>query len=246
MKKFLEKISAFLTKAGEWLSRMLAVLSQVAWFKIAKIAACAIVVLLLIFYGSAALFNENGGFTVSFVKNQNVSEGKISLSEQENFSNPTVKLSADGVEEMDNISGEWLPEDVGDHAGGSHNGDNYIAYTFYAKNTGTATCILKAEMQIDNVYKGAENAIRIRVYRNGETTTYAKLAANGEPEPNTVPFLSDEHVFIETDDNFEVGKTIKYTFVIWLEGDDPECLDNIKGGKVRMSLTFSVESPDKN
>lgn len=246
MKKIFASISAFLTAGGAWLSRSLAVLSQVAWFKIARIAACSIVVLLLIFYGSASLFQGSGGFTVSFVKNPDLAAGRISLSEQEDFATSTVVLSADGVEQMDNISGTWLPEDIGEHPGGSHNGENYIAYTFYVRNTGDATCTLYAEMQIDNTYRGADEAIRVRIYRNGEVTTYAKLAADGTPEPGTVPFQSETQVFCEEEEDFAVDEITKYTIIIWLEGDDPECLDNIKGGKVRMSLTFSVDPPEKN
>lgn len=43
------------------------------------------------------------------------------------FKNPTTSLSIDGPEKMDNITYEWLPEDI-DSLDGSHNGKNYIAF----------------------------------------------------------------------------------------------------------------------
>ena len=40
---------------------------------------------------------------------------------------------------FDNIYYKWLPEDIHEHEGGSHNGKNYLAYTFYIENTGEQT-----------------------------------------------------------------------------------------------------------
>jgi hypothetical protein len=37
---------------------------------------------------------------------------------------------------------------------------------------------------------------------------------------------------------FEVGKIDKYTVVIWLEGDDPECIDDILGGEMKLKMTI--------
>ena len=32
----------------------------------------------------------------------------------------------------------------------------------------------------------------------------------------------------------------KYTVVIWLEGNDPECLDNILGGEFKIDMSMSI------
>ena len=63
-----------------------------------------------------------------------------------------------------------------------------------------------------------DEAIRIRVYKNGEEVTYAKMSRNGTPEPETVPFESDSLVVREHVVNFSPGDLDKYTIVIWLEG----------------------------
>ena len=55
------------------------------------------------------------------------------------------------------------------------------------------------------------------------------------------PFLSDllvEHNLIE---NFKPGEIHKYTVVIWLEGDDPQCTDELKNGHLGMSLYMQLE-----
>ena len=193
------------------------------------------------FSRSEMLFKEEGTFTVGIVPKQNEGDAKISLSETIDFANPTVGLSADGVNEMTNISVNWLPDGL-DKSDGSHNGEHYIAYTFYLKNTGDVKCNVDEKFVVESSVKGADDAIRVRLYKNGKVTDYAKMGANGLPEEGTTPFETEKVVFTTKNEVLDAEDTIKYTLVIWLEGDDPECLDNIKGGNVRMSMTFSAEA----
>ncbi len=53
-------------------------------------------------------------------------------------------------------------------------------------------------------------------------------------------FEDDETVMITTTEEFEVDEVDKYTIVIWVEGNDPECLDDIRNGHVRMRMLFDV------
>lgn len=211
------------------------------WLKIAKISVCIGVTLLAVFYGAATLFQEEGSFTVGIMPKSKDEEAQISLFETADFNLPTTMLAADGIDEMTNISVNWLPDDL-DMIDGSHNGDHYIAYTFYLKNTGNVKCNVEETFEVESSVKGADDAIRVRLYKNGEMTTYAKLGVNGQPEDGTTPFAEDGLVFSSTNESLEQEDTIKYTLVIWLEGDDPECLDNIRGGSVKMSMTFSAEA----
>lgn len=211
------------------------------WVTIGKITLGSGVALLTAFYGAAMLFKEEGVFTVSVLPKVTDEDIAISISETVDFEDPATMLGADGIDQMTNISVKWLPDDL-DEIDGSHNGDHYIAYTFYLKNTGADTCNVKERFVIESTVKGADNAVRIRLYKNGEMTTYAKLGADGQPEKETQPFLDDEVVFEATNERFKTDEIIKYTLVIWLEGDDPECLDNIRGGNVKMSMTFEAES----
>lgn len=211
------------------------------WLKIGKITVCSLIALLTAFYGAAMLFKEEGVFTVGVLPKKGETEVAISLSESADFATPVTMLGADGIDQMTNISVNWLPDDL-DSMDGSHNGDHYIAYTFYLKNTGDIPCDVSERFTVDSTVKGADDAIRVRLYKNGEMTTYAKLGVDGQPEQDTEPFQGDGVVFEAINENFEAEQIIKYTLVIWLEGDDPECLDNIRGGNVKMSMTFSTDS----
>lgn len=233
-----------------WFSRMGTAMSLWAsafvnhtGFRIFKIVVVAAVALMMVFYGAAMLFTQESAFTVKMTKDQDYA---ISLSETADFASPTTNLSMGGMPEMTNIDGLTIPGSV-DDADGAHHGDNYMAYTFYVKNAGEETCNLISEFSIDHVVKGADAAIRVKMYRNGFATTYAKLGADGAPEYGTVPFANEDTVFTTAEEQnlVEPGEIIKYTFVIWLEGNDPECLDNIKGGRVNLSLTFTAEEPSQ-
>ena len=86
----------------------------------------------------------------------------------------------------------------------------------------------------------ASYRLKSRLYRNGVSETFALVGEDGLPEYGTTPFESDEVVMSDELLDFNPGDIIKYTIVIWLEGDDPQCLDNIRGGNVKMSMDFEV------
>lgn len=58
------------------------------------------------------------------------------------YDNSTVKefrriLEAGKLEFMDNISIRWIPDNIDTEAEGAHNGNNYIAYTFFIETMET-------------------------------------------------------------------------------------------------------------
>lgn len=55
------------------------------------------------------------------------------------------------------------------------------------------------------------------------------------------PFLSDLLVENSLIDNFKPGEVHKFTVVIWLEGDDPQCTDALQNGHLGMSLYMQLE-----
>lgn len=55
-----------------------------------------------------------------------------------------------------------------------------------------------------------------------------------------VPFESEDVVVSGTREKFEVMGVHKYTIVIWAEGDDPECVDDIIGGHLGLDMNFTL------
>ena len=77
---------------------------------------------------------------------------------------------------------------------------------------------------------------------NDETKVYAKAnPLTGEAEKGTILFYENARPVLENRANFKPGDIDKMTVVIWLEGDDPECVDNILGGEIKISMNITDE-----
>ncbi len=204
-----------------------------------------LIVLILVMIVAAAyaisyFYDKFGSFTVSIDKYDMVKQG-LSLSETPDYEISRSVLNADIVYNMTNISGEDLPPTV-DQINGVHNGENYIAMTFYLINSGDDTISYTGEMNIENVTKDVDEAIRVAVYQNGVKTVYGKTKSNGGGKESDCDetFLSNTLVMRNTREKFESKAKDKYTIVIWLEGNDPDCLDNIIGGTMKLGMTFRI------
>jgi len=211
--------------------------------KFAKLALLILVLSLLILYVVASVVYNNGNFSVTLDKNLYL-ERSIIIYDDPNYKVFRSELYAKTLDTLDNISYKWLPEDLNNY-NGSHNGENYIAYSFYIENLGDKASDYWTELIIDDVIKNVDEAIRIRVYKNGNYTTYAKLSNRGNPEKDTTAFQSDTLVAMEKVEKFKPGDINKYTIVIWLEGNDPECTDNILGGEIKIHMAFNSEFVEK-
>ncbi|MGE5456034.1 MAG: hypothetical protein ACM3O4_02910 [Ignavibacteriales bacterium] len=211
--------------------------------KIIKLVLFVFMLLLLILYVAAGIVYNSGNFSITLDRNLYL-EKNIIIYDDPNYKVYRSELFAKTVDSFDNISYKWLPNDL-DNYDGSHNGDNYVAYTFYVENLGEETSDYWAELVIEDSINGVDEAVRIKVYRNGIETTYAKMGKDGKPEPRTVAFESDTVVTTDHIENFGPGDKNKYTVVIWLEGNDPECNDNILGGEIKIYMDFKSEFVEK-
>ena len=93
------------------------------------------------------------------------------------------------------------------------------------------------ELAIGNseiVLKEIEN--RTEIILNDEKTVYAKRTPIGDIEPDTTPFVSKDKVMSELYENFKPNDVDKYTVVVYLEGDDPQCINDILGGEMKMDM----------
>ena len=178
-------------------------------------------------------------FTISLDSNLYY-ENNVIIYDDSNYKTYRQLLNVESLEHFDNISYKWLPDDLNEYEG-SHNGENYMAYSFYIENMGEEVSDYWSEIIIDDVIRDIDEAIRIRVYKNDSFVTYAKLGRNGAVERDTVAFEDDTHVGLDHVENFSPGDVIKYTIVIWLEGSDPECTDNLLGGEIKLHMEFNSE-----
>lgn len=200
-----------------------------------------VILLLINVYIILAIFYRGENFTVTLDSEYGRESGLVIYEDPADKYTRTF-LRSDDIEFFTDISINWLPEDIDNEGNGSHNGRNYIAYTFYAENMGQDVINYWTTIKIDDVVKDVDEAIRIMTFKNGERVVYAKNSREtGEPEPDTVAFKDEDTVMLDFTENFAVGDIDKWTVVVWVEGDDPECVDALIGGEIKMHMTLTEE-----
>lgn len=220
-----------------------------------------LLLLMSIVFAGASFLNKAGRFTIN-LDPEAFNKYGISISEKEAFDNPTVFLQGTSLENMWNITQEWLLNDPNnkeyyadgfptyqsyaelDQGDGEHNGKDYIAYTFYIRNSGSEDIGYYGSISIDSVVKGADEAARVMVFLNGVPTVYGKTPKNPRAENASFgidEFFVDNSKVMETrKTDFKSGEVDRYTIVVWLEGWDPECVNDIMGGAVTLSMNFKI------
>lgn len=214
--------------------------------RILKIALLVSLLFLIIIYFLLRVWYANGGFVIGINKGTADRYG-IALTETPDSTDYRLQLDAGEIGYITNISVNWLPQNIDNEKDGSHNGENYLAYTCYLRNLGTQSIDYYYTIYVDDVIKNLDKAIRIMVFHNGEQKIYAKKSASGGAENGTTQFYSDAIVCVEKVTDFKPSQVDKFTIVIWVEGDDPECLDDLIGGLMKMHMEItSTESGSEN
>jgi hypothetical protein len=257
---------------------------SVKWKRCAGIALVISLLILLLLWIVSWLLTTIGDLVISV--DSGAAKKGITISANEDGSDPQTKLYANMVKDVTNITYDWLPATLDMEGFGNHNGRNYMAYTFQLTNNGKETIDYVSTLKAVRAAKSADEACRIMVYRNGEPAVYAKenmglTTDDNSPEPyekifkkvipenynapseeeiekaaeepqNKEPVdVTDEPleitqwddkttVFTNTREGIEPGETDKYTIVMWIEGEDPECLDVIRDGYVKLMWFFNV------
>lgn len=207
-----------------------------------NLALLGMLIIVVLLFVAAFMQEKMGNFTINLDRLELYRRG-ISIADNGDFDGATARLEAATVKDATNISAEDIPDDLDEHEG-AHNGKNYMAYTYFVRNAGKEDLSYVARITLDSCSKGAEKAVRIAVWRNGEKVVYAAPAKDGEAEKGCKNFLSDNVIYEYNEQEFLVGNVDKYTIAVWMEGDDPECVDSIIGGSVEMSMNIDTDFDD--
>lgn len=92
---------------------------------------------------------------------------------------------------------------------------------------------LDQEYQIGTITNEAPGFITQEVINYHEFTDL-----DGIYELRTIPFESEENVCTRLREDIGPDEVDKFTVVIWLEGEDPECVNDILGGYVEFNMKF--------
>ena len=239
-----------------------------------------ITTILTILFILAAFYTGAGEFVISL--DSKMSRDGFYLSNTTDFSEKMVCIRGTAVV-ADNVSIFDISSDVG-YVDGMHNGENYVAHTFYLTNETGKTTDYHYTLNIRQSAKNAERALWVMVYVNGKQTIYAMNGADGTPESQysiyefpfmedaahtdqdrvvsgdeagissteisyaqaiaqanqlvAEPFESDNVICTGTRNQIKNNEVDKYTVVMWYEGEDPQCTDDIIGGWVEVYMGF--------
>ncbi len=219
---------------------------------------------LLTAFGWSIVTEQAGSFTINLTSKM-IMEG-FSLSDTEDFENKTTRLFSEKVKDLTNITIKDIPENI-DETDGIHNGDNYVAHTFYIMNEGEEPAAYTYELKLVDETKDVSSAMWIMFFEDDEQLVFARMSDNDKAEGVlgydevapfhssayneeqyiyenglygllTTPFESDSVICSGFVDEIGVGEIRKYTVVIWVEGNDPNCTNDILGGYAKLRLDF--------
>lgn len=208
-----------------------------------KIISLIVFILMTISFLVLSIIYKGGRFVIT-LDNALALQSGIILYDNAEEKEAKRRLYADEIHFMDNIAMRWIPTNIHSRGGGSHNGDSYIAYNFYVENGGTRNINYWYELIIDDVIKNVDEAIRIMIIKNDEKVVYAKMNSHTkEPEPNTAAFYSqnDESAILESRRDFKPKDVDKFSIIIWLDGDDPDCVNALIGGEIKLHMNIREE-----
>ena len=169
-----------------------------------KIIVSIILLLLALTFIILGLIYKGGKFTITLDKRLSQESGIVIYDDYE-IKESKRKLEARNIDFMDNISIDWIPKNIDNEKDGAHNGENYIAYTFYIENEGTENINYWYTVKIDDVIKNVDEAARVMIFLNGNKKVYAKINSyTNEPEKDTEPFFDKTTAVLEQRKDFKL------------------------------------------
>lgn len=203
--------------------------------------------------GVIAFFGQNMGTFVISADGDSYTNGII-LSETEDFNVTSPRLLVDPIHDSSPIAYANLKIDAAKETDGNYYDPDelsYIAYTFYVANNGDTIVDVEYKMNFTEITNGIDGAIRIMlIVDDTDTTIYMKEDANGTSEFDATPldeidyFSSDLNVCTKEFTNFRPDNIKKFTMIVWLEGNDVDCIDEIQGGNMKMEMLFNITSAE--
>lgn len=118
------------------------------------------------------------------------------------------------------------------------------SYTFFVVNDTQQALEIQSTMSYSKVSKNVDKAIRIMTISQGRQQCYQAPddveTDYGTEYPVTENFLGNGRVYQQVHSTLEPETNMKYSVLIWLEGQDADDNDSILQGTIRFTLQLSV------
>ncbi len=205
-------------------------------------------------------YGQNSGNFVMSVDEDAFKRG-IAISDVASFETMNRWLTADPVEDVRDTTLEHIDlfEIVNAQGAYKETRSNYLAYTFFLRNVGNEATPVDYEVVIKNQSKNIAEAIRVMIIVDGEVAYDENGIRYIECESKTMYQAPDEKqviykdylkdfVLFKTSDiicqerifNIRPDQTKKISVIMWLEGEDPECIETLASAKIKISMNLSI------
>ena len=224
-------------------------LKKISWLMIAMTG-----VLLTVLTGLSIYGHSVGDLVITV---DDLTVRALALSESGKFGkdDSTTVLAAEGIKDVRDSTYSYIPEEIREGNGVTSDYDTtlWCGSSFYVKNMSNVSVGYRGIFKFEQRTRGIDSAVRIMLLVDDEPPViFARPKADGTPEIlvanggsikkgyRTTPFTEDEVVIFENP-AAEIGQIQKFTIIIWLEGWDSDCIDDIVGGQLEASLTFKID-----
>lgn len=227
--------------------------------RISSIAIITTFVLLLLFAGFTFYGNKVGNFII----NVNDQGAKLSLSQLEDLSDATSRLTVAGVESQTNATLSHIPSDIslglGDKSkketvtteDGKTEVSRFMAFSFYLLNYTEFDVNYTMTLKVFDLVGDPLSCLRVMViegdspieqgiiYAQPEATEEKQQLLEQRQKYTTRDFSSDTVLIDEEVRDFRTYTKVKYTFVFWVEGWDESCVNERINDRLKMELEFT-------
>ena len=219
------------------------------------ISGCIMLLLSFLTY-----YGQNSGNFVMSVDEDAFKRG-IAISDSSTFETMNRWLTADPVEDVRDTTLQHIDlfEIINAEGAYKETRSNYLAYTFFLRNVGSETTPVDYEVVITNQSKNIAEAIRVMIIVDGQVAyneqgiRYIECESKKmyqAPDKQDIvykDYLQDFTLFKTTDIicnerifDIRPEQTKKISVIMWLEGEDPECIETLASAKIKITMNLSI------
>lgn len=219
------------------------------------ISGCIMLLLAFLTY-----YGQNSGNFVMSVDEDAFKRG-IAISDSSTFETMNRWLTADPVEDVRDTTLQHIDlfEIINAEGAYKETRSNYLAYTFFLRNVGSETTPVDYEVVITNQSKNIADAIRVMIIVDGQVAydeqgiRYIECESKKmyqAPDKQDIvykDYLQDFTLFKTTDIicserifDIRPEQTKKISVIMWLEGEDPECIETLASAKIKITMNLSI------
>lgn len=209
--------------------------------------------ILFVLMGFLTFYGQNTGNFVMTVDEDAYKRGLV-ISTDPEFSTVFQWLTAEPVEDVRDISYKSIEVDNVLNTNGPYKGEKkYLAFTFYILNSGVETTDVSYNVYITQEINNMSKAIRFLLITDGNSATdYDTFKMYMSPDekhheyPKTYPtasyFADNKTICNEVIKGLRPQQVKKISIMMWLEGEDPDCVIELFGSKIKLEMDFAIYS----